>query len=195
VQEAAEVLDTSVDAVRMRVRRGALESDKGEDGRVYVWSNPDELGVKSQRQVDGAGELIEELRDRVHSLERRLDEERDARRRADTIIAQLTQANAALAARVPELEAPAQDTPHGAPHRPPEPGDTPADAIDTAVDQGGLPLGRRAAGGAGPAARGGPRRGRVTAGTPRRPTRRRCRGAPAAAGGRPSCHALHGIGE
>jgi len=42
----------------------------------------------------------------VRSLERRLDEERESRRRADTIIAQLTQANAALAARVPELEPP-----------------------------------------------------------------------------------------
>ena len=87
VQEAAEVLETSVDAVRMRVRRGSIDSDKGEDGKVYVWLDPDESDVKSQRQVDGAGELIDELRDRVHSLERRLDEEGDARRGADTIIA------------------------------------------------------------------------------------------------------------
>ncbi len=42
----------------------------------------------------------------MRSLERRLDEERASRRRADTIIARLTQANADLAARVPELEAP-----------------------------------------------------------------------------------------
>jgi hypothetical protein len=106
VQEAAEVLDTSVDAVRMRVRRGSLASEKGQDGRVYVWLDDDESNIKSQRQVDGVGELIDELRDRVCSLERRLDEEQESRRRADTIIAQLTQANAALAARVPELEAP-----------------------------------------------------------------------------------------
>jgi excisionase family DNA binding protein len=36
VQEAAEVLGTSVDAVRMRVRRGSLPSEKDSDGRVYV---------------------------------------------------------------------------------------------------------------------------------------------------------------
>ena len=42
----------------------------------------------------------------MRSLERRLDEERESRRRAATIIVQLTQANAALAARVPELEPP-----------------------------------------------------------------------------------------
>jgi hypothetical protein len=41
---------------------------------------------------------------RVH--EEQLRKEREVRRRADTIIAQLTQANAALAARVPELETP-----------------------------------------------------------------------------------------
>ena len=37
-----------------------------------------------------------------------LAEEREARRRADTIIAQLTQANATLAQRVPELEVPTE---------------------------------------------------------------------------------------
>jgi hypothetical protein len=42
---------------------------------------------------------------RISSLENQLSEERESRGRADTIIAQLTQANAALAARVPEQEA------------------------------------------------------------------------------------------
>jgi phage shock protein A len=41
----------------------------------------------------------------VRSLERRLDEEGESRRRADTIIAQLTQANTALNERLRELEA------------------------------------------------------------------------------------------
>lgn len=49
-------------------------------------------------------ELIEELRDRVRSLEVQLSEEREARRRADTIIMEITQTNASLAARLPELE-------------------------------------------------------------------------------------------
>ena len=42
VQEAAEVLGTSVDAVRMRTRRGSLESEKDPDAWVYVWVDPDE---------------------------------------------------------------------------------------------------------------------------------------------------------
>ena len=35
--EAAEVLGISKDGVRMRVRRGQLPSEKGEDNRVYVF--------------------------------------------------------------------------------------------------------------------------------------------------------------
>jgi hypothetical protein len=42
-------------------------------------------------------------------------EEREARRRADTIIAQLTQANATLAGRVPEIETAAAPEPQRSP--------------------------------------------------------------------------------
>lgn len=41
VQEAAKVLGMSVDAVRMRVRRGSLDSEKEPDGRVYVYLDGD----------------------------------------------------------------------------------------------------------------------------------------------------------
>jgi hypothetical protein len=51
-------------------------------------------------------ELVRTLREYNTSLERQLNAEREARRRADTIIVQLTQATATLAARVPELAAP-----------------------------------------------------------------------------------------
>jgi hypothetical protein len=49
-----------------------------------------------------------------------LNAEREARRRADTIIVQLTQANATLAARVPGLEAPpeAPEAPETGPEMP-----------------------------------------------------------------------------
>jgi hypothetical protein len=49
-------------------------------------------------------ELVEEMRERLSYLREVFGEERDARGRADTFIAQLIQANAALAVRVPELE-------------------------------------------------------------------------------------------
>jgi hypothetical protein len=63
----------------------------------------DRTEARREAQVDG-GPLVEDLREQVHYLRSVLNEEREARRRADMIIAQLTQANAALAAKVPELE-------------------------------------------------------------------------------------------
>jgi excisionase family DNA binding protein len=104
VQEAAEVLGTSVDAVRMRVRRGSLESEKDPDGRVHVWVNGDSTETKPRLDSEPSA-LISAKDETIRVLSEQLGSEREARRRADTIIAQLTQANAALAARVPELEA------------------------------------------------------------------------------------------
>ncbi len=36
-REASEILGISVEAVRKRVKRASLRSDKGPDGRVYVY--------------------------------------------------------------------------------------------------------------------------------------------------------------
>ena len=106
VQEAAEVLGTSVDAVRMRARRGSLDSEKEPDGRVYVYLNDDSSETK--HKLDGEPSALISAKDEtIAVLIEQLAEEREARRRADTIIVQLTQANSALASRVPELEAPA----------------------------------------------------------------------------------------
>ena len=114
VAEAAQILGIKEESVRKRVSRGKLRSDKDEDGRLLVYVDGtgtvrDGYGDRSvtdgDEQPDLARELIEEMRSRISSLEYQLSEEKESRRRADTIIAQLTQANAALAARVPELEA------------------------------------------------------------------------------------------
>ena len=104
VNSAAEELGVSTDAVRKRISRGSLRSDR-EDGAVRVWLDAGGTEAGREAQVDG-GALVEVLREQAEYLREQLAEEREARRRADTIIAQLTQANAALAARVPELEAP-----------------------------------------------------------------------------------------
>ena len=108
VNSAAEELGLSTDAVRKRISRGSLRSDR-QDGAVRVWL--DDGGTEAGHQAHGeAGALIEVLREQAEYLREQLDQERAARteerRRHDTIIAQLTQANAALASRVPELEAP-----------------------------------------------------------------------------------------
>lgn len=108
VNSAAEVLGVSTDAVRKRVYRGSLRSDR-QGGTVRVWLDDGGTKAGHEGQVE-AGALVEVLREQAEYLREQLDQERAARteerRRHDTIIAQLTQANAALAARVPELEAP-----------------------------------------------------------------------------------------
>jgi hypothetical protein len=105
LSEAASLLGVSKDAVRMRVKRGTLRSEKGEDGRVYVWVNynpdADPNTVHPETQVEAWRELIDELRDRVRSLE---ESNRENRR----IIAALTQ-------RIPELQAPASPAPQESP--------------------------------------------------------------------------------
>jgi len=97
LREAADVLGISKDAVRQRIRRRTLQADKGEDGRVYVYLDASVDDVQTDEGDEG--DLVDELRDRVRYLERQVEEERDARRRADTLLAQLMQ-------RIPELEAP-----------------------------------------------------------------------------------------
>lgn len=113
--EAAERLGTTVDAIRKRVQRGTIPHDKAEDGRVWVlldtdrtWQDTDR-DAAGQRQ-DNGGELVEELRDRVAYLERQVEEEREARRRADTIIAQLSAATAEQARTIRAIEAPREPT-------------------------------------------------------------------------------------
>jgi hypothetical protein len=110
VDEAARHLGLTVDAVRKRVQRGQIAYEKDEAGRVRIIL--DESETLQDKSPDNAGqatgaheELVEELRDRVHYLERVLEEEREARteerRRHDTLMAQLMQ-------RIPELEAPSE---------------------------------------------------------------------------------------
>jgi hypothetical protein len=62
------------------------------------------------RRTRGAkDELVEELRNRVRSVERRLDEAEASRRHADHIIAQLTRTTEEQARAIRELEAPVDE--------------------------------------------------------------------------------------
>jgi hypothetical protein len=103
VAEAAEILGLTVEAVRGRIKRGKLEHAK-EDGTVYVLLDTDQTatGQTGHQPVDdqpsdlssAQAQLIEALQDQVTYMREQLAEEREARRRADTILAQLSQANA-----------------------------------------------------------------------------------------------------
>ncbi len=146
VAEAAVLLGLSEDAVRSRLKRGTLRKVKGPDGTVFVvlgrGEPPDRPTANGGRpatdqptgQTDQAlmQEHLDSLREQVDYLREQLDREREARteerRRQDTIIAQLTQANAVLARRVPELEAPQEprDAPQTAAEAPEGPEPRPA---------------------------------------------------------------------
>jgi excisionase family DNA binding protein len=106
VSEAAESLGISPDAVRSRIKRRTLPAVR-EGGRVFVaLGSADRLTDRPRpttRPSEDSGEerLYQEMTDRIRYLERQVAEEREARRRADTLLAQLMQ-------RIPELEAPAE---------------------------------------------------------------------------------------
>ena len=105
INAAALALGISSDAVRKRAERGTLDSERDERGHVWVWLDTDETDDQPRSEPPGVDLLsekerrIEDLRDRVAYLERQVEEERDARRRADTLLARMMD-------RVPELEAP-----------------------------------------------------------------------------------------
>ena len=94
VKQAAEALGISSEGVRQRIRRGTLESDKGTDGRVYVWLDGKANGSpaterESERDTHG---VITRLENEVEWLRREVE-------RKDTLLMTLMH-------RVPELEAP-----------------------------------------------------------------------------------------
>jgi hypothetical protein len=96
-REAAERLGVSVEAIRKRVKRGTLRSDKDPDGRRYVYldTDPDAGGPQPESST-----LTSELRDRLRYVEQQLEAERQAHAEARRIIAGLVE-------RIPALEAPA----------------------------------------------------------------------------------------
>jgi chromosome segregation ATPase len=106
VREAAELLGTTVDAIRKRVQRGTIPYEKASDGRVWIVLDPvqDSTGHRQdtdQPQSDSAA-LMSEMRDRIASLERQLEQERQANSEHRRLLA------AALERIPPQLEAPSE---------------------------------------------------------------------------------------
>jgi predicted transcriptional regulator len=124
VTEAADRLGITEAAVRKRVRRGQIPHDRDDRGRVWVWLSPDETRRIPSRDRDkqSRDRRIEDLLDQVRYLRELLNEERESRRLADAVIAQLSQANAEQARTIRALEAPAS---RGENHSPSEPSESP----------------------------------------------------------------------
>ncbi len=113
VHDAARRLGISEDAVRMRIKRGKLPADK-EGGRLYVMLDTEptyEPTDRTNERVEELRERVEDLHEQVRYLRALLTEEQDARRRADTVIAQLSAANAEQARTIRAIEAPASQEP------------------------------------------------------------------------------------
>ena len=110
VSDAARLMGLSAEAVRMRIKRGTLASEKI-DSTVYVYLESDPTRPNTERtedqtteQTPDQTELVDALRSEVAFLREELKSREEVRaeenRRKDTIIAQLAQ-------RLPELESPA----------------------------------------------------------------------------------------
>src|SRR5215211_748814 len=121
--EAAEALGVTRDAIHKRIKRGSLEYEKGEDGRLYVYVDTSTSGLeksvdesKDEAKAEVLERLIESQQDRIAFLEQELERRGDETTRLHQIVAGLTQANTQLASRAPELEAPREprESPEGA---------------------------------------------------------------------------------
>jgi hypothetical protein len=128
VAEAAKHLGITKEAVRKRISRGTLRSDKDPDGTVRVYIPASSTERVADTPTSASDPLISEMRDRIASLERQLEQERQANSEHRRLLA------AALERIPPQLEAAseAQESPEtpseGGPSTaaPPEP-ETPAE--------------------------------------------------------------------
>jgi len=106
VAEAAKLLGISADGVRMRVRRGTIDHEKDENGRLVVYV--DETELERNEAQDATADMylamlegqIEQLRNDVQDWKEQLREEREANRENRRLLA------AALERLPPALEAP-----------------------------------------------------------------------------------------
>jgi hypothetical protein len=131
LRQAAAALGTSEAAIRKRVELGTLRSDKGPDGKRYVYVDTG-AGTMSHEGTDtsAAGErdvlvseMVDELRDEIHYLRGQLHQELERRSaeaaRYQQTLADLTKANNSLTERLRALEAPREA--HSEPVAVPEP--------------------------------------------------------------------------
>jgi hypothetical protein len=129
LRQAAARLGVSESAIRKRVERGTLRSDKGSDGRRYVYlaTSADTVADTVADEGEDTGErdaLISELRAHNGTLREQLQAERQAHAEARRIIAGLVE-------RIP----PAIE----APQEPPEAAETAEEEAERAEPRPGAP--------------------------------------------------------
>ena len=109
VAEAAVRLGVKEQAVRKRIQRGTLLHDKDDDGRVYVYLDPEgrstSIGTGANSSDTSSDDtsmstLVQILQEQIVYLRQEAEDWKEEAHRKDTIIMSLTQ-------RIPELGAPA----------------------------------------------------------------------------------------
>jgi excisionase family DNA binding protein len=109
IQEAAHTLGVSESAIRKRIKRGTLEHEKTEGGRVRVYLEAGSGPVADTGPHATSEPLMSEMQARISLLESELEAWREESRRKDTIIMNMTEAMKAIAP--PTQEEPPQEPP------------------------------------------------------------------------------------
>ena len=107
VAEAAERLGVKEQAIRKRIARGTLPSDKDSDGRVYVYidnESEDEVQGDDTRDDTHLEALVDSLQDQIRFL-------REELARKDALMLNMTQTMRQLTAPVEEDTPEARESP------------------------------------------------------------------------------------
>ena len=138
VREAAELLGISPDGVRMRIKRGSMESERDDEGRVWVWLEPANSASQDPNSVyqQSSGE-VETLRDEVAYLRSVISQRDSELERAHRLLGESLSQLRALNAPVNEqsdasdtAETVSADNPETSQHSPQEsPQPPPADPV------------------------------------------------------------------
>ena len=102
MREAADELGVSVEAIRKRVQRGSIRSDKDPDGRRYVYLD---AGRDPSEAFGAPVELVDVLRAQVEDLRADRDAWRDQARRSDYLLGSSMERTRELESRLRELDA------------------------------------------------------------------------------------------
>ena len=137
LRQAAARLGVSESAIRKRVERGTLHSDKGQDGRRYVYLDTGADTVSDTGADPSAihepDTLISEMRGRIEDLRDQLQAERQAHAEARRLLAR------ALERIPPAIEAPEAPGPSATPTDAGEGPQTPTEATDEQQGRGPIP--------------------------------------------------------
>src|SRR5215217_7893038 len=110
IADAARALGVTQQAIHGRINRGTIPTERGENGKQYVFLTTDEIQEQREQRVINPGthglmnDYITALKSEIESLKADREVWQEEAKRKDTIIMALTN-------RIPELEAPSEPTP------------------------------------------------------------------------------------